>query len=334
MGKKKINPNDGGEPAKRSRGSRSNASGSGVSSNQQQQHSYAQAYLAKFGVSQGRPWSDSFFRERNRDRYDELKALKFMPEKGFANGLSDVGDIYIQLRDRKWLKFNELLEKSKLTGNDRMVREFYANAWQPTIEQHNHKIYVRGVVVDYSAEALNRFLGAVLPRNGCALRAARPIENMTKEERTMIRDFVGRPGIQWHKYKGGPSPTKMKLVDFKPTARAWGEWVLRNMAPVSNLSEYQIDNALTVKLILEGKDIDLGYWLSESIGRIARHGGSFSLGHCNLITALCRHLKVPETFEDPPFSPIKAMTFAYYNDFEEDPIGGAEVENEEERGVK
>jgi hypothetical protein len=123
MGKKKINPNDGGEPAKRSRGLRSNASGSGGSSNQQQQHSYAQAYLDKFGVSQGRPWSDSFFRERNRDRYDELKALKFMPEKGFAN---------------------ELLEKSKLTGNDRMVREFYANAWQPTIEQHNHKVYVRG----------------------------------------------------------------------------------------------------------------------------------------------------------------------------------------------
>jgi hypothetical protein len=144
MGKKKINPYDGGEPAKRSRGSRSNASGSGGSFNQQQQHSYAQAYLAKFGVSQGRPWSDSFFRERNRDRYDELKALKFMPEKGFANGLSDVGEIFIQLRDRKWLKFNELLEKSKLIGNDRMVREFYANAWQPTIEQHNHKVYVRG----------------------------------------------------------------------------------------------------------------------------------------------------------------------------------------------
>ncbi|KAK2428553.1 hypothetical protein QL285_027066 [Trifolium repens] len=122
----------------------------------------------------------------------------------------------------------------------------------------------------------------------------------------------------------------MKLVDFKPAARAWGEWVLRNVAPVSNLLEYQLDNALTVKLILEGAEIDLGYWLSESIGRIARHSGTFSLGHCNLITALCRHLKVPETFEDPSFSPIKAMTFAYYNDFEEDPIGGAGVENEED----
>ncbi|KAK2373503.1 hypothetical protein QL285_074534 [Trifolium repens] len=122
----------------------------------------------------------------------------------------------------------------------------------------------------------------------------------------------------------------MKLVDFKPAARAWGEWVLRNMAPVSNLSEYQLDNALTVKMILEGAEIDLGYWLSQSIGRIARHPRTCSLGHCNLITALCRHLKVPETFDDPPFYAIKAMTFAAYSEFEEDPIGGAGVENEED----
>jgi hypothetical protein len=194
-----------------------------------------------------------------------------MPEKAFANGMPDVGEIHLPLRDRKWLKFNELLEKSKLIGNDRMVREFYVNAWQPTIEQYNRIVYVRGVMVDYSAEALNKFLGAVVPRNGCALREARPIDSMTKEERTLIRNFVGRQGIQWHKYRGGPSPTKMKLVDFKPAARAWGEWMLRNIAPISNLSEYQIDNALTVKLILEGKPIDLGYWLCESIGRIARH---------------------------------------------------------------
>jgi hypothetical protein len=186
-------------------------------------------------------------------------------------------------------------------------------------------------MVDYSPEALNRFLGAVIPRNGCALRVARPIDSMTKEESTLIIDFVGRHGIEWHKYRGGPDPTKMKLVDFKPAACAWGEWVLRNVAPVSNLSEYQIDNALTVKLILEGAEIDLGYWLSESIGRIARHSGTCSLGHCNLITALCCHLKVPETFDDPPFYPIKAMSFSSCNEFEEDPIRGPEeVEEEDE----
>ncbi|WJX33670.1 hypothetical protein P8452_21857 [Trifolium repens] len=250
--------------------------------------------MAQFGASQGRPWSDNFFLERSRDRYNELKSLKFMPEKGFANGLPDVSEIFSLLRDRRWLKFNELLEKSKLSGNDRLVREFYANAWQPTIEQRNYKVYVRGVMVDYSPDALNIFLEARIPRDGCALMAPRPIDDMTKEERTVIRDFVGRHGIECHKYRGGPAPKNMKLVDFKPAARAWG------------------------------------HWLSESICRIARHPGTCSLGHCNLITALCRHLKVPETFDDPSFHPIKAMTFLAYSEFEEDPIGGPEEVEEED----
>jgi hypothetical protein len=42
-------------------------------------------------------------------------------------------------------------------------------------------------------------------------------------------------------------------------------------------------------------------------------------------------LKVPETFDDPPFYPIKAMSFSSCNEFEEDPIRGPEeVEEEDE----
>jgi hypothetical protein len=83
---------------------------------------------------------------------------------------------------------------------------------------------------------------------------------MTKEERTMIRDFVGRPGIQWHKYKGGPSPTKMKLVDFKPAARAWGEWVLRNMVPVSTRFMKSFNSRITMVII------KMSRWITYSGG--------------------------------------------------------------------
>jgi hypothetical protein len=51
-------------------------------------------------------------------------------------------------------------------------------------------------MVDYSPEALNRFLGARIPRDGCALMAARPIDGLTLEERIVIRDYVGRPDIE------------------------------------------------------------------------------------------------------------------------------------------
>jgi hypothetical protein len=82
---------------------------------------------------------------------------------------------------------------------------------------------------------------------------------------------------------------------------------------------------------MKGAAINLGYWLKESIAKIARHqAGSFTLWHCNLIITLFRHLKVPETFEDPTLYSIKATTLTYFYSFEDGPIGAparANVEN-------
>ncbi|MCI54866.1 hypothetical protein A2U01_0076116, partial [Trifolium medium] len=60
--------------------------------------------------------------------------------------------------------------------------------------------------------------------------AKEELEGWTLERRTVIKDFVGRPGTVWLKYSGGERPTKICLGDFKPVARAWGEWVARNVA--------------------------------------------------------------------------------------------------------
>ncbi|MCI44864.1 hypothetical protein A2U01_0066103, partial [Trifolium medium] len=65
-------------------------------------------------------------------------------------------------------------------------------------------------------------------------------DGWTLERRTVIKDFVGRPSTFWLKYSGGERPTKIRLGDFKPVARVWGEWVARNVAPVGNWSEYQL----------------------------------------------------------------------------------------------
>jgi hypothetical protein len=138
----------------------------------------------------------------------------------------------------------------------------------------------------------------------------------------VIKDFVGRPGTQWLKYTGGEFPTKIRLGDFKPVARAWAEFVVHNITPVSNSSEYQVENALAVKLIMEKRDINLGQWLVRSIRRIANNGQpSFTLGHCNLITALCRAKGVPESDEDNPCLPIRAMNSRYFRNYDVGPVG-------------
>ncbi|MCI98132.1 hypothetical protein A2U01_0119435, partial [Trifolium medium] len=55
------------------------------------------------------------------------------------------------------------------------------------------------------------------------------IEKWNLDVRNPVKEFLGRSGTEWLKYSGGERPTKIRLGDFKPVARAWGEWVARNL---------------------------------------------------------------------------------------------------------
>ncbi|MCI11143.1 hypothetical protein A2U01_0032243, partial [Trifolium medium] len=165
------------------------------------------------------------------------------------------------------------------------------------------------------------------------------VEGWPLENRNPFKEFLGRPGTYWLKYSGGERPTKIRLGDFKPVARAWGEWVARNVVPLGNWSEYQLENAVLIKLIMESEDIDLGYLLQQDIKRIASCEASvFTLGHCNLITALCCYNKVPEEGEDDGvLVPVKGLDVKYYHSrFKSGPVNNnhgdnvGQGENEEE----
>ncbi|MCI52518.1 hypothetical protein A2U01_0073763, partial [Trifolium medium] len=97
-------------------------------------------------------------------------------------------------------------------------------------------------------------------------------------------------------------------------ARAWGEWVARNIIPLGNWSEYQLENAVLIKMIMESEDLNLGYLLQQDIKRIASSDAAvFTLGHCNLITALCRRNKVLEEGEDDGvLEPVKGLDYKYF----------------------
>jgi hypothetical protein len=47
------------------------------------------------------------------------------------------------------------MDREKMVGNLELVKEFFANAYQGDATR---KVYVRGVLVDYSGDAINRFL--------------------------------------------------------------------------------------------------------------------------------------------------------------------------------
>ncbi|MCI60617.1 hypothetical protein A2U01_0081873, partial [Trifolium medium] len=82
----------------------------------------------------------------------------------------------------------------------------------------------------------------------------------------------------------------------------------------------------------------MGYLLQQDIKRIASSDAAvFTLGHCNLITALCRRNKVPEEGEDDGvLEPVKGLDYKYFHSrFSSGPVnnrGGnaGQGENEEE----
>ncbi|MCH81297.1 hypothetical protein A2U01_0002082 [Trifolium medium] len=217
---------------------------------------------------------------------------------------------------RKWMNFNKLmLRDEKNPGKALWVREFLANAYDPTDHAPTFKSYVRGVEIDYSADAINTLLGCKSREKCTFLDEKRRVDASLEPERTRIKDFVCRPGARWLPYSASSVPTRIRLGAFKPHARAWGEFWIKNVIMVGNSSEIQIVNVAAVKLIVEGKFIDLGIWLANDLYEMANNKNpTFTLGHCNLISALCRANKVPSGgYEDGDMHPIRALSLNYYN---------------------
>ncbi|GAU43678.1 hypothetical protein TSUD_302410 [Trifolium subterraneum] len=303
-GKKTSNPSQ--EESKKRRLTRAMSKGGGSSSRQEpppsppqveeeQELTWGENFVRNhWGYST--PISEKFFRDVNRDKYLKLKSLKINQEKGFKDGLRVVPGIYGELERRGWLVFNGLMERGRANANLEVVREFFANAFQGDA---NRKVYVRGVLVDYSSEAINRSEGGE-KRCGEAISALVQV-------------------LWW------VDPTKIHIHHFCLIGRALAEWVMHSIAPVANITEIQLPNALLVKMIMDQSDIDLGELLSMDIRKIVRcERPTVRLGHCNLITALCRALDVPELVEDAEIFPVAPLTLEYFRTFLSSPVPEAD----------
>ncbi|MCI38420.1 hypothetical protein A2U01_0059648, partial [Trifolium medium] len=85
---------------------------------------------------------------------------------------------------------------------------------------------------------------------------------------------------------------------------------------IANSSEYQIDNALAVKMIMEGIDFDLGNTLCTSLYNKANNKETpLTLGHCNLISALCKDKGVPDYPGDERLYSIKALPVSQFTGY-------------------
>ncbi|PNX82278.1 hypothetical protein L195_g038307, partial [Trifolium pratense] len=335
------------EPAKKKRFSRS-TSKKGQSSSAQQQVPREESPPPPVAVL--RPTDPSlplidnrFISDAHQKRYGKIRTFNINQEKGFGDDLlNGVPELKASLRTRKWTKFNRLMIKDEDNpGNAMWVREFIANAYDPTMSGvPTFSTVVRGKKVNFHPDAINALLGCT-SKEPCQFIVQRNRVNKgALAHREELRNIVCRPGGEWLPYAANSVPTRLSLTSFKPLHRAWGEFWLKNVRVVGNSSEIQIDNIAAVDLLVSGGHIDLGYWLAIDLNEMAQNKyTTFTLGHCNLITALCKASGVAAGTTDADYHPVRPLSLSYFsNKYERGPVmprgggGGArdDAEREEE----
>ncbi|XP_045828579.1 uncharacterized protein LOC123920351 isoform X1 [Trifolium pratense] len=258
------------------------------------------------------PLEQRFVSEAAFKRYELLSTFNFQKEKGLSvELLKVVPEINHELRRRKWEKFNQILMKVEgKQGNASLAREFLANAYA---ERELPRIPVRGKQVPWSPAALNKLLGTK-NLDSCPLVEKREgLKTASEAEKEEVKNAVCRQGTPWF---NSDKSTKMLLSNFKPVAHAWAEFFVKSIEATSNSSEYQLRNAATVQMIIEGEDLDLGQLLHRSLHyKACSKERIITLGHCNLITAMCDAEHVPHYASDEKLQAIKALTVGQYRDY-------------------
>ncbi|CAJ2645118.1 unnamed protein product [Trifolium pratense] len=258
-------------------------------------------------------------------RYTKIQTFTINQEKGFGEDLlKGVAELGNEVKSRGWEKFNKLMIKDEINpGNQMWAREFFANAYLPDQPLFPEYVsVVRGVKVSYSFETINNLLGCAAGGVCELLRDRERIDKSGIEVREELKNIVCRPGAMWLAHSAASLPRRLSLTSFNPIHRAWGEFWLKNVRVVGNNSEIQLDNAYAVRLLVEGKYINLGYWLQKDLHEIANHPNpTFTLGHCNLIAALCRANNVPMNVQEGDLHPVRPLSLSYFiKKFERGPI--------------
>jgi hypothetical protein len=233
------------------------------------------------------------------ERYRVIETLRFVKERKFENNFEDFVEVNHQLVTRGWQVFNNVLGD----GNATLVREFYAHAHRTkTSIPYRFDCVVRGVRIDYSMDAWNRFL-ELQDVEHCVVQARGPKWDASNvKEQDEMKDRRCLPGTEW--LCGQTTTRRVKLNRLNPEARVWAEFFVSNVEPSGNSSEVTINKLTLIDAVCTGEAVNSGLLLRDSIQRLAdKKEKRATLGHCSLLTSLLCALGVPTVPEDEVVKP-------------------------------
>ncbi|KAG2403451.1 uncharacterized protein HKW66_Vig0187380 [Vigna angularis] len=104
---------------------------------------------------------DRFISEANSDRFHQnIMSMALLPERRIELKPGEYDHIQEELEKRKW---NFVLANLPDEIDEVLVKEFYANAWEPDHSQpHSRVSKVRGKLVRYDRRSLNRILNTLM----------------------------------------------------------------------------------------------------------------------------------------------------------------------------
>ncbi|MED6176579.1 hypothetical protein PIB30_089589 [Stylosanthes scabra] len=240
-----------------------------------------------------------------------LSARRVLPELIIQVDESILDPCGFQIQQRKWEKFTKPIQ----AVGHLMVKEFYANSWDPDKAKRKPYTYtsmVRGTDISFAPSNIKRVL---------KLRKD-PIPNASSyHERKANKDYrldhvledLCIIGADWVRHKDG-RPHYLRRADFEPMTKGWYEFICRSILLTTNHSELTVERAMLIHSIIIGENINVEEIIAEQIYKfVDKMDTSSSLPFPSIIAALCAHARIPAIPDDTliPQEPLivgEAMT--------------------------
>ncbi|MED6201457.1 hypothetical protein PIB30_095234 [Stylosanthes scabra] len=147
-----------------------------------------------------------------------------------------------------------------------MVKEFYANAWEPDKAKRKQSTYtsmVRGTEISFAPSNIKTVL---------KLRKD-PLPNAPSyHKRKANDDFrldhilydMCEEGTEWVHHRDG-RPHYLRRSDLEPMPKGWYEFVCRSILPTTNRSELTVERAMLIHSIIIRENINVEEIIAEQI---------------------------------------------------------------------
>ncbi|MED6198164.1 hypothetical protein PIB30_063387 [Stylosanthes scabra] len=181
-----------------------------------------------------------------------------------------------------------------------MVREFYANAWEPEKEKRKPYTYttmVRGKEISFAPQDIKRVLRL---RKDPLPNAASYEERVANKDYRLdhVQEDLCIEGGEWVCHKDG-RPHYLRRADLEPMTKGWYDFICRSIMPTTNRSELTVERAVLIHSIIIGENINVEEIIAKQFYKfIYKTDLASNLPFPSIIAALCADAKVPAIKND------------------------------------